>query len=56
MIGKNRLTVFAYYCFASQDVVVVLGKAVGFIPDVLQQLADRGRSVRGDRFRVCGRF
>ena len=24
--------VFAYHCFASQDVVVVLGEAVGFVP------------------------
>jgi len=32
MIGKNRLTIFAYHFFAPQDVVVVLGEAVGLVP------------------------
>jgi len=48
--------VFAYHCFASQDVVVVLSEAVGFVTDVLKQLVDRGGLVRGGRFLVCGRF
>ncbi len=56
MIGKNQLMIFAYHFFASQDVVIVLGEAVGFIPDILQKLAGRGWSVRGDRLLACGRF
>jgi len=36
--------IFAYYCFAPQDVVVMLSEAVGLVPDVLQQLADRRTS------------
>ncbi len=32
MIGKSRLTFFAYHFFVSQDVVVVLGEAVGLVP------------------------
>jgi hypothetical protein len=39
MIGKNQLEFFAYHFFASQDVEIVLGEAVGLVPDVLQQLA-----------------
>jgi hypothetical protein len=41
------LRFFAYHFFGSQDVVVVLGEAVCFIPDVLQELAGGG---------VCGQF
>ena len=32
MIGKNQLTIFACHFFVSQDVVVVLSEAVGFVP------------------------
>gem|GEM_PF-4390166 len=56
MTGKNQLTIFACHFFVSQDVVVVLSEAVGFVPDILQKLADRRRSVRGDRLLACGRF
>jgi len=41
MTVKNHLTIFACHFFVSQDVVVVLGEAVGFVPDILQKLAGR---------------
>ncbi len=44
--------IFAYNFFGSQDVMVVLGEAVGFVPDVLQQLADRRMGGQFQRFRA----
>jgi len=39
---QSRSEFFVEQFLASQDVVVVLGEAVGLIPDVLEQLAGGG--------------
>ena len=36
-VPHRRRKLLAQLCFAAQDVVVVLGEAVGFVSDVLQE-------------------
>ena len=56
--GEIVAELFTKLRFAAEDVVVVLGEAVGFVADVLQQPQGEGVAARvgAARFRRGGRF